>query len=163
MPPCFYRAKDKLHTQSCFKAIYWQTYSLLLTDQAQNDPRITVMSTKLAITFFENRNEGGTRVARGWSIDQGSIRDKVACVASVFVWFRSKRRPSRLKKTVERGFWPGFDRARNETRTKNWKRGEEGKERNLFLPFSPNPSPLFYLRHFSRGLWLWLLFLILCS
>ena len=26
---------------------------------------------------------------------------------------------------------------------------------------SPTPSPLFYLRHFSRGLWL--LFLILCS
>ena len=23
-----------------------------------------------------------------------------------------------------------------------------------FLPFSPTPSPLFYLRHFSRGLWL---------
>ena len=30
-----------------------------------------------------------------------------------------------------------------------------------FLPFFPTPSPLFYLRHFSRGLWLSLL--ILCS
>ena len=28
-------------------------------------------------------------------------------------------------------------------------------------PFFPTPSPLFYLRHFSRGLWL--LFLVLCS
>ena len=36
---------------------------------------------------------------------------------------------SEQKKTVERDFW--FDRARNETRTKKWKRGEgegEGKE-----------------------------------
>ena len=30
-----------------------------------------------------------------------------------------------------------------------------------FLPFFPTPSPLFYLRHFSRGLWLSLL--VLCS
>ena len=30
-----------------------------------------------------------------------------------------------------------------------------------FLPFFPTPSPLFYLRHFSRGLWL--SFLVLCS
>ena len=29
------------------------------------------------------------------------------------------------------------------------------------LPFFPTPSPLFYLRHFSRGLWL--SFLVLCS
>ena len=45
----------------------------------------------------------------------------VACVASVSVWFRSKKRPWK-------GIF-GFDRARNETRTKKWKRGEgEGKE-----------------------------------
>ena len=37
----------------------------------------------------------------------------------------------------------------------------EGFVSKRFLPFFPNPSPLFYLRHFSRGLWL--LFLILCS
>ena len=30
-----------------------------------------------------------------------------------------------------------------------------------FLPFFPTPSPLFYLYHFSRGLWL--SFLVLCS
>ena len=45
----------------------------------------------------------------------------VACVASVSIWFRSKKRPWK-------GIF-GFDRARNETRTKKWKRGEgEGKE-----------------------------------
>ena len=39
----------------------------------------------------------------------------------------------------------GFDRARNETRTKG-----EGKEG--FLPFFRTPSPLFYLRQFSTDL-----------
>ena len=53
-------------------------------------------------------------------------RTRLACVASFSVWFRSKNRPWK-------GIF-GFDSARNETRT--------------------NPSPLFYLRHFSRGLWL---------
>ena len=70
-------------------------------------------------------------------------------LASVSVWFRSKKRP-----------WKeifGFDRARNETRTKNKRGGGEGegrfKERKeSLLPFFPNPSPLFYLRHFLRGL-----------
>ena len=51
-----------------------------------------------------------------------------------------------------------FGRPRNETRAKKWKRGErEGKEGN----FLPHPSPLFYLHHFSRNLWL--SFLVLCS
>ena len=68
---------------------------------------------------------------------------EIACVASVSVWCLSKKRPWK-------GIF-GFDRARNETRTKKGKRGEgKGKERNL--PFFPNPSPLFYLRHFSLGL-----------
>ena len=39
----------------------------------------------------------------------------VASVASVSVWFRSKKRPWK-------GIF-GYDRARNETRTKKWKRG----------------------------------------
>ena len=40
---------------------------------------------------------------------------------------RFRRLVSEQKKTVERDFW--FDRARNETRTKKWKRGTgEGKE-----------------------------------
>ena len=38
--------------------------------------------------------------------------------------------------------------------------GGEGRKR-CFLPFFPTPSPLFYLCHFSRGLWL--SFLVLCS
>ena len=47
----------------------------------------------------------------------------IACVASVSVWFRGKEIP-------RKGTF-GFDRARNETRTKKWKRGEgEGKEGN---------------------------------
>ena len=37
----------------------------------------------------------------------------------------------------------------------------EGFVCKRFLPFFPTPSPLFYLRHFSRGLRL--LFLVLCS
>ena len=69
----------------------------------------------------------------------------LACVASVSVWFRSKKRPWK-------GIF-GFDRARNETRRKNKRGGGEGegrfKERKeSLLPFFPNPSPLFYLRHF---------------
>ena len=51
------------------------------------------------------------------------FRFKVACVASVSVWFRSKKRPWK-------GIF-GFDRARNEART---------------------PPRAQYLRHFSRGL-----------
>ena len=44
-----------------------------------------------------------------------------ACVASVSVWFRSKEIP-------RKGTF-GFDRARNETRAKKWKRGEgEGRD-----------------------------------
>ena len=79
-------------------------------------------------------------------------RTRLAWVASVSVWFRGK-------KWSWKGIF-GFDRARNETRTKKWKRGKgEGKEG--FLPFFPTPSPLFYLRQFSSDLWL--LFLIRCS
>ena len=52
-----------------------------------------------------------------------SLNYFVACVASVSVWFRSKNRPWK-------GIF-GFDRARNETRTKKWKREDgEGKEGN---------------------------------
>ena len=53
----------------------------------------------------------------------GSLTFHVAGVASVSVRFRSKERP-------RKGIF-GFDRARNETRAKKWKRGEgEGKEGN---------------------------------
>ena len=41
---------------------------------------------------------------------------RLACVASVSVWFRSKETPT--KGTF------GFDRTRNETRAKKWKRGK---------------------------------------
>ena len=37
----------------------------------------------------------------------------------------------------------------------------EGFVCKRFLPFYPTPFPLFYLRYFSRGLWLF--FLVLCS
>jgi len=52
----------------------------------------------------------------------------MACVASVYVWFRSKKRPWK-------GIF-GFDRARNETRTKKRRRGEEGGS------FLSSPRPL---------------------
>ena len=63
---------------------------------------------------------------------------------------RSKRfRLVSEQRNTEEGTF-GFDRARNESEKK--KEGEgEGKEENL--PFFPTHSPLFYLRHFSRGLW----------
>ena len=54
----------------------------------------------------------------------------LACVASVSVWFRSKEIP--------RNGTFGFDRARNETRAKKWKRGE-GEEKEGNLPFFPPP------------------------
>ena len=48
-----------------------------------------------------------------------------------------------------------FGRAENGSRTKKWKREEEGKEKKRFFPFPP-PTPLsypiFYSTHFSRGL-----------
>ena len=62
----------------------------------------------------------------------------LARVTSVFVWFRSKER-------LRNGIF-GFGSARNGTRG---------------FPPHPIPSPLFYLRHFSRGLCL--SFLVLCS
>ena len=66
----------------------------------------------------------------------------LACVASVSVWFRSKERPGN-------GIL-GFGRARSETRAKKVKEGGGGGEgRKLSFP---TPFPLFYLRHFSRGL-----------
>ena len=50
-----------------------------------------------------------------------------------------------------------FGRAENGSRTKKWKREEEGKEKNdSFLspppPPTPLPYPIFYSTHFSRGL-----------
>ena len=49
--------------------------------------------------------------------------NRLACVASVSVWFRSKERP-------RSGIF-GFGRTRNETRAKNERggRGEEGRKR----------------------------------
>ena len=50
-----------------------------------------------------------------------------ACVASVSVWFPNKERP--------RNSIFGFGHARNETRAKKWKKGEEegkGKEENAY-------------------------------
>ena len=59
------------------------------------------------------------------------ITANIACEASVSVWFRSKKHE---KKTVERDF--RFDRARNETRTKKWKRGR-GRGRKETLADKP--------------------------
>ena len=59
----------------------------------------------------------------------------LACVASVSVWFRSRR------KTEERDFHVifGFGRAKNGTRAKKMKRGEgEGKE-GRFPSFLSHP------------------------
>ena len=52
---------------------------------------------------------------KAWVSYGAKIPGDLACVASVSVWFRSKEIP---RKTF------GFDRARNETRAKKWKRGE---------------------------------------
>ena len=51
--------------------------------------------------------------------------------------------------------------AREMDREPNSERRERGRGRKETLPFFPTPSPLFYSRHFSRGLWL--SFLVLCS
>ena len=45
-----------------------------------------------------------------------------------------------------------FGRAENGSRTKKWKREEEGKERNDSFLSPPPPLPIFYSTHFSRGL-----------
>jgi len=68
----------------------------------------------------------------------------LACVASISVWFRSKKRP--------RNGILGFVRARNETRAKNWKCGEgEGKEGNAC-----RQTPRFWKPAFTseRSAWL---------
>ena len=72
---------------------------------------------------------------------------------------RSKRfhLVSEQRKTEERDsrFWPR-EKWNKSQKMKVGGGGGEGRK----LPFFPNPSPLFYLRHFSRGLWL--SFLVLC-
>ena len=50
-----------------------------------------------------------------------------------------------------------FGRAENGSRTKKWKREEEGKQKKRFFPSPPPPPtplpyPIFYSTHFSRGL-----------
>jgi len=74
-----------------------------------------------------------------------SSRERVACVASVSFWFWGKKR-------LWKGIF-GFDRARNETRTKKLKRREgEGKEGNL-PSFLPPPLPALLLApFFARSL-----------
>ena len=46
--------------------------------------------------------------------------------------------------------------AARETRNESQKlkEGEGGRGTKETFPFFPTPSPLFYLRHFPRGLWL---------
>ena len=56
-------------------------------------------------------------------------KERVACVASVSVWFRSKERP--------RNGILGFDRARNETRAKRMKVGGGGREGRKRLQTNP--------------------------
>ena len=112
-----------------------------------------------------------------------------ACVANVSVWFQSKTRlrnrifgfrRTRNKSRVEK--WnrgeregkewnvcrqtPGFWKPRS---IANGAPVWLGKSNNIdmcrskvcFILFFPTPSPPFYSRHFSRGLWL--SFLVLCS
>ena len=74
---------------------------------------------------------------------------EIAYVASVSVWFRSKEIP-------RKGTF-GFDRARNETRAKKWKRGEgrgnPGVCLQAFPSFLPIPLPALLLAPlFSRSL-----------
>ena len=58
----------------------------------------------------------------------------IACVASVSVWFRSKKRP----RNDARNKILGFGRARNETSAKKWKRGR-GRKKVSFFSSSPPP------------------------
>ena len=68
----------------------------------------------------------------------------LACVASVSVWFRSKE---------DRGRGFSVLTAREmKLELKNERGGGGGEGRKRFLLLIPTPSPLFYLRHFSRGL-----------
>ena len=81
----------------------------------------------------------------------------LACVANVSVWFQSKERQRNGISVLA---------AREMKQEPKKERGERGTGRGRkraskrFLPFFPTPSPLFYLRNFSRGLWL--SFLVLC-
>ena len=75
----------------------------------------------------------------------------LACVASVSVWFRSKERPRNGISVL------AAREMKQEPKTESGGRRRGRKETSFF----PTPSPLFYLRHFSRGLWLSLL--VLCS
>ena len=68
---------------------------------------------------------------------------------------------SEQKETVE-GEFRFWSREKFKREPKNERGGKgRGRKETRFLPFFPTPFPLFYLRHFSRGLWL--LFLVLCS
>jgi len=72
----------------------------------------------------------------------------LAGVANVSVWFQSKER--------QRNGIFGFGRARNETSTKKWKRGQgEGKEasKQAFPSILPHPLPsLLLAQFFARSL-----------
>ena len=91
-------------------------------------------------------HECNSRLNSKWMRKKGNCANSkwtlIACVASVPFWFRSKERP-------RDGIF-GFGRERNEIRAKKWKRAGRGKRKEGNLPFFPTPSPLFYLRHFSR-------------
>ena len=76
----------------------------------------------------------------------------IACVASVSVWFRSKKR---LRNDSRKKIL-GFGRARNETSAKKLKRGRGGEERK-FPSFLPHPLPTLLLSP------VWLSFPVLCS
>ena len=71
-----------------------------------------------ALSLFRGPDIPGTwrqLPPKAWVSYGAKIPGDLACVASVSVWFRSKEIPR--KRTF------GFDRARNETRAKKWKRG----------------------------------------
>ena len=84
-----------------------------------------------------------------WSLTRGGCKWRFDCI---FSSLRSKK-----KERPRNGIF-GFGRARNRTRAKQNERGGVGEGKESFLPTS---SPLFYWRHFSRGLRL--SFLVLCS
>ena len=140
--PLFYPMKIKLLRTFCC-----QILAIYSTRDSFSFPR-SLWSLLLVYLSLLGREEQEIPWERGWMVTWSLWCQRMfelTCVASISVWFRSKERP-------RNGIF-GFGRARNETRTKKWKRGEVS-----FLSSWPLPS---YSRHFSRGLWLSLL--VLCS
>ena len=88
----------------------------------------TTSGSKSSPRKIFHRNSSGAR-----TLTSNLAWTTIACVASVFVWFRGKEIP-------RKGTF-GFDRERNETRAKKWKRGGGGGEGRKSFSFLSSPPP----------------------